>query len=409
MNINDVTITSLETINAFDVVTGNFLFTLDELQSATIAQTQEKTDITGKQGRKLNSLKRNKAVTISGNNGMVSGGLLELQTGGKFENRTTTVMWTDYLTVGGNAAETSFKAVGSLGNEIESVYVKNSDGTLGKVLTQGAEVAAGTFTYDPATKKLAFAEGEVADGAEIVVYYLRQIQADVLDNMSDTYSGKATLYVDAFAEDKCSNVYRIQFYIPKADFNGEFSFEMGDNQTVHAFEAESLAGSGCGAHNASGMLWTYTIFGANTEDYETGEGRMTVMAPADEVGYGTKKASELMSNVQIAWNGTTGTVTGNFKKVTEWDGLPGKGATGDAPALPGHFFAMKLDEKYKGKPFDFIKTKADGSDEKNSHTASAGADEMFWVLAIDDYKKFTFKSDGEVIVSLDFSKATLES
>ena len=65
MNINDITITSLETINAFDIVTGAFKFTLDELQNATIAQTQEKTDITGKQGRKLNSLKKNKAVTIS--------------------------------------------------------------------------------------------------------------------------------------------------------------------------------------------------------------------------------------------------------------------------------------------------------------------------------------------------------
>ena len=51
-------------------------------------------------------------------------------------------------------------------------------------------------------------------------------------------------------------MYRIQFYIPKADFNGEFSFEMGDNQTVHAFEAESLSGA-CGT---SGALWTYTIF-----------------------------------------------------------------------------------------------------------------------------------------------------
>ena len=267
MNINDITITSLETINAFDVVTGNFLFTLDELQSATIAQTQEKTDITGKQGRKLNSLKRNKAVTISGNNGMVSGGLLELQTGGKFENRTTTVMWTDYLTVAANVAETSFKAVGSLGNEIESVYVKNSDGTLGKVLTQGAETGDGKFTYDPATKKLAFGEGEIADGSEVVVYYLRQIQADVLDNMSDTYSGKATLYVDAFAEDKCSNVYRIQFYIPKADFNGDFSIEMGENQAVHAFEAESLSGA-CGKAGSATALWTYTVFGVNTEDAE---------------------------------------------------------------------------------------------------------------------------------------------
>lgn len=264
MNINDITITSLEVITAFDIVTGNFKFALDELQNATIAQTQEKTDITGKQGRKLNSLKRNKAVTISGTNGLVSGGLLELQTGGEFENKATTVMWTDYLTVSENGATTSYKAVGTTGNEIESVYVKNADGTLGEALTQDAAVAAGKFTYDPLTKKIAFNEGDITDGTEIVVYYFRKIQADVLENMSDNYSGKCSLYIDAFAEDKCANVFRIQFYIPKADFNGEFSFEMGDNQSVHAFEAESLAGA-CGM---SGALWTYTIFGANAEDVE---------------------------------------------------------------------------------------------------------------------------------------------
>lgn len=262
MNINDITITSLEVITAFDITTGNFKFALDELQNATIAQSQEKTDITGKQGRKLNSLKKNKAVTISGTNGLVSGGLLEMQTGGEFENKATTVMWTDYLTVASNAATTSYKAVGTTGNEIENVYVKNSDGTLGKTLTQSSAAAEGVFTYDPATKALAFNDGEIADNTEIVVYYVRKIQADVLENMSDHYSGKCALYIDAFAEDKCANVYRIQFYVPKADFNGEFSFEMGDNQTVHAFEAESLAGA-CGT---SGALWTYTIFGANAED-----------------------------------------------------------------------------------------------------------------------------------------------
>lgn len=264
MNINDITITSLETINAFDIVTGAYKFTLDELQSATIAQTQEKTDITGKQGRKLNSLKKNKAVTISGNNGLVSGGLLELQVGSEFENKKTTVSWTDYLTVADNAATTTYKAVGTTGNEVAAVYVKNSDGTIGKTLTQDAAVAEGKFTYDPKTKALAFNEGEIKNGTEIAVFYKRQIQADVLENMSDNYSGKCSLYIDAFAEDKCANVYRIQFYIPKADFNGEFSFEMGDNQTVHAFEAESLAGA-CGT---SGSLWTYTIFGSNAEDVE---------------------------------------------------------------------------------------------------------------------------------------------
>ena len=264
MNIMDLTITSLEVITAFDILTGNFKFALDELQSSTIANTQEKTDITGKQGRKLSSLKKNKAVTVSGTNGLVSAGLLEVQTGSSFENKLTTVMWTDYLTVSGNAATTNYKAVGTAGNEIESVYVKNSDGTLGKMLTQDAAVAEGKFTYDPASKALAFNSGEVADGSEIVVYYFRQMQADVLENESDKYSGKCSLYIDAFAEDKCSNVYRVQFYIPKADFSGEFSLEMGENQTVHAFEAEALAGA-CGA---GGALWTYTIFGANAEDAE---------------------------------------------------------------------------------------------------------------------------------------------
>lgn len=261
MNINDITITSLETITAFDILTGNYKFSLDELQNATIAQSQESAEITGKAGRKLASLKRNKAVTISGTNGLVSGGLLELQTGSAFVNKATEVLWTDYLTVASGSATTAYKAVGTAGAEIEALYIKNADGTLGTALEQNSAVAAGKYTYTPTTKSLAFHSG-VSDGTEVVVYYRRKIQADVLENYSDVYSGKCSLFIDALAEDKCANVYRIQFYIPKADFSGEFSFEMGDNQTVHAFEAEALAGA-CGAGSG---LWTYTIFGANAVD-----------------------------------------------------------------------------------------------------------------------------------------------
>lgn len=262
MNINDITITSLETITAFDIVTGNYKFTLDELQSATLAQTQDTADITGKAGRKLNTLKKSKAVTVSGTNGLLSGGLMELQTGGSFKNQATTVLWTDYLTVGtGNEVATSYTAIGTVGAEIEELYVKNADGTVGAKLTQAAETAAGKFTYAPDTKKLTF-HTDIAAGTEIVVYYKRNITADVLDNKSDKFSGKAALYIDAFGEDKCANIYRVQIYIPKADFSGEFSFDMGDDQTVHAFEAEALAGA-CGN---GATLWTYTIFGKDTED-----------------------------------------------------------------------------------------------------------------------------------------------
>lgn len=139
----------------------------------------------------------------------------------------------------------------------------NADGSLSQELTQASAAATGKFAYAPASKAITF-HTDVTDGTEVVVYYKRRIKADVLNNESDVYSEKCTLYVDALGEDKCGNVYRIQFFIPKADFSGEFSLEMGENQTAHAFEAESLAGA-CGA---GGSLWTYTVFGVNTADAE---------------------------------------------------------------------------------------------------------------------------------------------
>jgi len=260
--MKDLIITSLETITAFDPASGNYLFTLDELQNASIANTEEKVDITGKQGRKLSSLKRNKGVTISGANGLLSGGLMELQSGGTFENKATNVMWADYLSVSSNKATTSFKAVGTAGAEIRGLYIRNADGSLGDKLEQDSAAASGKFAYAPATKGLTFSG--LADGTEIVVYYERKITADVLANESDKYSKKAMLYIDAIGEDRCANVYRIQFFVPKADFNGEYSIDLGDDQVVQNFEAEALAGA-CGV---AGVLWTYTVFGENAEDAE---------------------------------------------------------------------------------------------------------------------------------------------
>ena len=266
MNINDLAITSLETIQAYDIQQGSYLFTLDELQSATIAQTEEKVDITGKQGRKLTSLKRNKAVTVSGNNGMISFGLLASQAGSTFEDATEQeVQWYDYLTVKNNKAETSYKAAGTAGAEIQELWTKKNS-ALDQKLTQDSTAAAGKFSYDPATKQITLSG--ITDGTEIFVIYKRKIaSASVMENKSDNYAAKVQLYIDAIGEDKCGNVYHVQFYIPKADFSGEFSFEMGDSQSVHAFEAEALAsGSGCGASAGGGVFWTCTVFGADAED-----------------------------------------------------------------------------------------------------------------------------------------------
>ena len=262
LNYSELTITSLETFTLFDTA-GNYVCTLDELQDFTIQNTQDTQDITGKNGRKLNTLKRNKGVTISGNNGFVSGGLMEFQTGAEFAKKSTTVLWTDYVSIAEDASATTYVAAGTAGAEIEALYVRNSDGSLGDKLEQAASAAEGKFAYNPETKALTFAEDAYEDGTEIVVFYYREMLANVLENYSDVYSKKGIGYLDAFAEDNCNNQYRIQFYFPRIDFSGEFSIEFGDNQTVHAFEASSLANH-CLGNN--GLLWTYTVFGADEKD-----------------------------------------------------------------------------------------------------------------------------------------------
>jgi len=259
--VPDITITSIETINAFDVTSGNYLWTLDELQNATLSQSQETSDVTGKAGRKISTLKRNKAVSISATNGLISGGLLESQTGGEFENKETEVLWTETLSVTSAAASTTWVATGTEGAEIEALYVRNADGTLGEQMTQDATASAGKFTYNPETKALGF-HTDVADGTEVVVIYKRTVKADVLVNDSDKYSGRAALYIDALGEDKCNNIYRIQIYVPKADISGEWSMEFGDSQSVHAFDAEALSGA-CGT---GGWFFTYTVFGVDAAD-----------------------------------------------------------------------------------------------------------------------------------------------
>ncbi len=272
--IPDLVLTSIETISAFELsgAGGAYKWTLDELQNATLAQSQETQDVTGRQGRLLNTLKRNKSVTISATNGLVSGGLLETQTGGTFSTKTTQVLWTDYLTVGSAGggsplATTTYTAVGTAGAEIDALYVRNADGSLGEQLTQVAsDPSRLQFVYTPSNKSLTFGSGLVNSRTEIICFYKRQISADVLENRSENYSGKAALYIDALAEDSCSNIYHVQIYVPKADFSGEFSLEFGDSQAVHSFEAVAQAGA-CG--NAD-FLWTYTVFGEGAEDIPNG-------------------------------------------------------------------------------------------------------------------------------------------
>ena len=97
MNIDKFTITSYDQIIGFDRTSGSLDMIMDELNDCSLAQEEEKVDITGKGGRKISSLKKNKKVTGSGTNGMLSGGVLATQLGADIEDGSFKIRYNDTI------------------------------------------------------------------------------------------------------------------------------------------------------------------------------------------------------------------------------------------------------------------------------------------------------------------------
>ncbi|RHG19925.1 hypothetical protein DW272_01585 [Blautia obeum] len=256
INIDKLSITQVDQITAFD---GNDLeFIMDEVTETTLSQEEEITDITGRGGRKIGSLKKNKAVTGKGTNGLIVGGALAAMVGSEVEeNEEEKVRYTDTsLKVASNKASIEKKEslVGATGQEIIAVYVKNKDGSLGKKFTQNAAAAAGEFSYSDG--EITFNEGELVDGTELVAFYDIKVKAKKVSNVSDKYSKTLKLYIDCTAQDTCDNQYHVQFIIPRADFHGTFDLTFGGDPSTQDFEFGSLAG-GCGGSNS---LWDMVVF-----------------------------------------------------------------------------------------------------------------------------------------------------
>lgn len=264
LNVNDLIITSLETATAFSRTTGALLWILDEMSQATISNTEDKEKLTGRNGRTLGSLKKNKAATVKGTSGVVSTGMMATQVGYGAQSGDFNVNVPDELTVAtatesGTTTSTVTLTYAPVGGKVKSIAVLQEDGQLGQVYS-------GT-DYTVSEQTVTFASTvTIANGTKVVAYYDRQISGDKVTNFSDKYSEIVDLYIDAFAEDKCTNTeYHIQFHFPKADFSGTFDIDLNGSQVTHAFEAEALAGNACRVGSGR-ELWTYIVYGEQLDD-----------------------------------------------------------------------------------------------------------------------------------------------
>lgn len=267
-NNKDLIITSLETIDAFDLE-DKYLWTLDELTATNIQNSEDSEDVTGKAGRLLATLKRNKTVTISGTNGVISGGLIATQTGGEFKSGSKTVRVTDVITVDTTSGTGNFdSSTDKLTLANSNVFVVKqtaNDGTETEFTldtSTGTGVAAGKFKRD--NTGITFHDGDVTNGMVLTVLYAKSVTAYSVDNIADGehWGQMVKIYINAFAEDRCGKIYKIQFVIPKAQFSGTFDIDMGGSQVTHGFEIKSLTGA-CSALSNKGLLWTYIVFDDN--------------------------------------------------------------------------------------------------------------------------------------------------
>ena len=254
VDVSKLIITEVAQITAFNNA-GELEFIMDEVQNGSIKNSQEKADVTGRNGRKIASLKKNKAVTVSATNGVLVGGALAAQTGTEIEQGSFKVRITDVMTVNGNKCSTTKTAAGAAGDEIGTIYTKNANGSLGAKLEQDTAAAAGKVAYDPATKEITV-EG-IADGTELVAFYDVEVDAARISNDSERYSKVLKLYIDVVLQDQCDVEYTGQVIIQRADVSGEFELSLGGDSFAHSFEAESLSGGCTGSTN----LWDLIVYG----------------------------------------------------------------------------------------------------------------------------------------------------
>lgn len=258
VNIDGFYVTSLDRLMCFDNA-NNLEMILEELQDSIIANTQENNDITGKNGAVIGTLKRNKAVTVSGNNGLLVGGGMAAQTGSDVETGTFIIRATDVLTVSDNSVTLSGTPVGAVGAEIATLRKRGQSGMLDGNFEQDATASGtGKFAYSDGT--ITFFEGDLKDGEQVVVFYDMEVEnATKVSNSADTYSKTLKAYLDVTVQDKCDNVLHGQFIFPRADFTGNFDISVGGTDSVLAYEFRSLKDL-CNTGADAGKFWDFIIW-----------------------------------------------------------------------------------------------------------------------------------------------------
>ena len=258
ITVNGFTITSIETLAGFNRETGVWELYLKELTDAKISCTEDITEITGKGGRILKQIKKNKGVTVSGTSALMSADLMAAQLGAESVfNEKTKIRTTETIVVEGTTAVTVNTAVGTVGAEIVEIRKVANNGALTDRYTQAEAASEDKFAYNPGTKTITLPTN-VKAGDIVAVIYDYETEGCTITDLSDVYGKTLYTYVTAIGVDVCDVEYKCQFVIPRLSFSGATDIEMSsDSQVTQAFEGTVLVDSCAGA---DAKLFDFIVF-----------------------------------------------------------------------------------------------------------------------------------------------------
>ena len=243
---DNIIITGLTQIAGYDLQTNELKYKFDEPQKCSIENEETVTDLTGRGGRLIGTMKTAKSAKITGANGVVSFAAMASQLGGKYEDLNDTVQVIESHEVKGGGIVT----LKNQASKIDSIALTDENNALGDAIT--------SYTFDvPEDVTVITITDGADDGDMVTVAYQRAATGGILVNESGEYSGMDRWVVDAIGQDTCGNEYWVQIDIPKVSVAGTFALEMGEAQTVQNFEGRAVS-SGCGG---SSELYTIKVMG----------------------------------------------------------------------------------------------------------------------------------------------------
>ena len=201
---------------------GDLLFTVKDVQDASLNTSAELEDAVDGQGNIINQYLRSKTAEWSGSNALFDFGMAAAQYGDKVLTGSQVVEKTEVIEVAANATSASLAASYKAGGKIKVYNIDNDGMTLGSAISSGATASGKALTIPSATtarKVFVKYETEVANATKI-------------ENRADAATVPFKLTVEALGNDTCTkNTSYLYITAPYAKMAPDFDWGIATDGT----------------------------------------------------------------------------------------------------------------------------------------------------------------------------------